>query len=71
MFPRKKKSINHFYFFTTFAFKKFSASKSAPLTISTTNVIGRLVDPPTRTTINTIILSDEQFGSIQDLCEEF
>ncbi|CAF1568592.1 unnamed protein product [Rotaria sordida] len=51
--------------------KKFSASKSAPLIISTTNVIGRLLDSPTRATINTIILSDEQFLSIQDLCEEF
>ena len=51
--------------------KKFSISKSAPLIISTINVIGCLVDIPTRTRTHNIILSDKQFLSIQDLCDEF
>lgn len=51
--------------------KKFSTSKSPSLMISTTNVIGHLADPPTRTTSNHMILSDEQFLAIQDLCDEF
>ena len=51
--------------------KKISASKSAPIIIPTTNIIGRLVDSPTRTTTNNIKLSDAQFLAIQDLCDEF
>jgi hypothetical protein len=51
--------------------KTFSASKSAPLNISTVNVVGRLIDPPTRTSVNAITLTDGQFDSIQNLCEEF
>lgn len=52
--------------------KKFSDSKSPCLIISTTTVIGRLVDPPKRRiTRNNIVLSNEQFLAIQDLCDEF
>jgi hypothetical protein len=51
--------------------KKFSTSKSSLVFISTNNVIGRLTDAPTQTTTNRIALSDEQFTSIQDLCDEF
>ncbi len=51
--------------------RKFSTSKSAPLLIQTINVIGRLIEPPSRTKVNSLILSDEQFDSIQDLCDEF
>ena len=51
--------------------KKFSTSKSAPITIPTTHVIGRLTNPPTKTKTNSIVLSDEQFALIQDICDEF
>ena len=51
--------------------KKFSTSKSAPITIPTTHVIGRLINLPTKTNTNSIIPSDEQFASIQDICDEF
>ena len=44
--------------------KKFSTSKSAPITIPTTYVIGRLTNPPTKTKTNSIVLSNEQFASI-------
>ena len=51
--------------------KKFSTSKSAPITIPTTYVTGHLTHPPTKTNTNPIVLSDEQFASIQDICDEF
>jgi hypothetical protein len=51
--------------------KKFSISKTSLQLISTNNIIGRLADVPTRTTTNKITLTEEQFISIQDLCDEF
>ncbi|CAF4358017.1 unnamed protein product, partial [Rotaria magnacalcarata] len=43
----------------------------APIIIPTTDIIGRLVESPTRTTTNNIKLTDAQFLAIQDLCDEF
>jgi len=53
--------------------KKFSISKTSLQLIATNNIIGRLTDAPTptRTTTNKITLTEEQFISIQDLCDEF
>jgi hypothetical protein len=51
--------------------KKFSISKTSLQLISTNNIIGRLTDAPTRTATNKITLTEEQFVSIQDLCDEF
>jgi hypothetical protein len=51
--------------------KKFSPSKLSLVFISTNNVIDRLTDAPTQTTTKRIALFDEQFTSIQDLCDEF
>ena len=51
--------------------KTLSTSKSSLVFLSSNNVIGRLIDAPTQTTKNQIAHSDEQFISIQDLCDEF
>jgi len=51
--------------------KKFSILKSSLTLISINNVIVRLTETPIQTTRNRITLSDEQFTSVQDLCDEF
>jgi hypothetical protein len=51
--------------------RKFSISKSAPTIITTTNVIGCFSELPAKTMFNIIVLSDQQFISIQDICDEF
>ena len=51
--------------------KKLSLLKSSPIAISTIDVIGRLGNPPTKTTTNNLILSDKQFLSMWDLRDEF
>ncbi len=50
--------------------KKFSTSRSAPLVIQTTDVVGSLVNAPTKTTSNDVLLTDDQFLGIENLCEE-
>jgi hypothetical protein len=50
--------------------KKVSTSRSAPLVIQTTDVVGSLVNAPTKTTSNDVLLTDDQFLGIENLCEE-
>ncbi|CAF2956601.1 unnamed protein product [Rotaria sp. Silwood2] len=67
----RKSQLTITFFLPPLPARKFSSSKSEPLIVSTTKVIDLLVDSPKTTTTKTIMLSDEQFVSIQDLREEF
>ena len=49
----------------------FSTSKSPSITIRLSDVLGCLVDPPTMTRMKKFVLTEEQFVSIQDICDEF
>jgi hypothetical protein len=49
----------------------FSTSKSPSITIRLSDVLGCLVDPPTITRMKKFVLTEEQFASIQDICDEF
>jgi len=67
----QRNELNISIFLPSLPAKKFSISKSPSIVICTTDVIGRLFHSSTKSSVKTIILSNEQFNSIQDLCDEF
>lgn len=67
----RKRSLNVSLLSPHLPCKTFSTSKSPSITIRSTDVLGRLVDPPTTTRMKQLVLTEEQFVSIQEICDEF